>query len=378
MSAGPAAGSRRRVRALLRKEFVQIRRDPSSLQIAFALPALLLLLFGFGMSLDAENVPLAVVVENPSGGTERFYASLANSRFLKPRRVSDFAAAERSLIAGRVSAIVVLRGDFSRRLADSGEAVIQVILNGTDANTARLVEGYLNGAWASWLDQERYLEPELAAPVVELRTRVWFNPELRSKNFIVPGVIAIIMTLTGSLLTAFVVAREWERGTMETMLVTPVTLPEFLAGKLIPYFLLGMGGMAVSVVVAIWVFGVPFRGSFLVLTMISALFLVTALALGLLISTIAKNQFVAGMIALVATFMPAFILSGFIFDIDSMPAFIQWLTYLVSARYFVSALQTLFQVGNVWSVLLPDIAALLIFAAVLIAITARKSSRRLE
>ena len=376
MSAG--GGRWRRIRALLRKEFAQIRRDPSSLQIAFALPLLLLLLLGYGMNLDAENVPLAVVVENPSGETERFYASLANTRFLKPRRLPDFAAAERALIAGRVSAIVVLRADFSRRLTDSGEAAIQLILNGTDANTARLVQGYVNGAWASWLDQERYLDPDLAAPVVEPHIRVWFNPELRSRNFIVPGVIAIIMTLTGSLLTAFVVAREWERGTMETMLVTPVTLPEFLAGKLIPYFLLGMGGMAVSVVVAIWVFGVPFRGSFLLLIAISALFLVTALALGLLISTIAKNQFVAGMIAIVATFLPAFMLSGFIFDINSMPAVIQWLTYIISARYFVSALQTLFQVGNVWSVLLPDIAALLVFAAVFITITARKSSSRLE
>ncbi len=378
MIAGTASGRWRRIRALLRKEFVQIRRDPSSLHIAIVLPLLLLLLLGYGMSLDAENMPLAVVVENPSGESERFYASLAHSRFLEPRRLPNFAAAERALIAGRVSAIVVLRADFSRRFSDSGGAAIQLILNGTDANTARLVQGYVNGAWAGWLVQERYLEPNLAAPAVEPDVRVWFNPELRSRNFIVPGVIAIIMTLTGSLLTAFVVAREWERGTMETMLVTPVTLPEFLAGKLIPYFLLGMGGMAVSVVVAIFVFEVPFRGSFLLLIAISALFLITALALGLLISTVAKNQFVASMIALVATFMPAFILSGFIFDIDSMPAFIQWLTYLVSARYFVSALQTLFQVGNVWSVLLPDIAALLVFAAVLIAITARKSSRRLE
>jgi ABC-2 type transport system permease protein len=195
---------------------------------------------------------------------------------------------------------------------------------------------------------------------------------------LVPGLIAIVMTLIGALLTALVMAREWERGTMEALLVTPVTMPEVLIGKLVPYFMLGMGGMALSVSMGVWLFDVPLRGSVIVLFSAAALFLLAALGMGLLISTVAKNQFVAGQVAILTTFLPAFILSGFIFDVGSMPIFVQWLTRLLAARYFVVILQTVFLAGNVWSVILPNAAALACMAALFLGISRHKLRKRLE
>ena len=213
---------------------------------------------------------------------------------------------------------------------------------------------------------------------MQLQTRVWFNSELRSRNFLVPGLIAIIMTLIGALLTALVMAREWERGTMEALMVTPVTMREVLVGKLVPYFILGMGGMALSVAMGVWLFGVPLRGSLGVLFGAAALFLLAALGMGLLISTVTKNQFVAGQVAIIATFLPAFILSGFIFDIGSMPTVVQWLTHILAARYFVAMLQTIFLAGNVWSVILPNALALAVMAAFFLGVSRRKLRKRLE
>jgi len=213
---------------------------------------------------------------------------------------------------------------------------------------------------------------------VQLQTRVWFNSELRSRNFLVPGLIAIIMTLIGALLTALVMAREWERGTMEALMVTPVTIREVLVGKLVPYFLLGMGGMTLSVAMGVWLFDVPLRGSLAVLFGTAALFLLAALGMGLLISTVTKNQFVAGQVAIITTFLPAFILSGFIFDIGSMPTIVQWLTRLLAARYFVAILKTVFLAGNVWGVILPNALALAGMAVIFLGISRRKLRKRLE
>ncbi|MGB8273883.1 MAG: ABC transporter permease, partial [Alphaproteobacteria bacterium] len=238
--------------------------------------------------------------------------------------------------------------------------------------------GYVRGLWQGWLQQVALEEGRQLATPVEVEQRVWFNAEVRSTNFLVPGLIAINMTLIGALLTAMVVAREWERGTMEALMVTPATIREILLGKLIPYFVLGMGGMALSVAMGIWLFDVPFRGSVAVLFGASALFLLAALGMGLLISTVARNQFVAGQIAIVATFLPAFILSGFLFDIASMPAVVQELTRVIPARYFVAILQTVFLAGDVWSVILPNALALAVMAAILLGITRRKMRKRLD
>lgn len=377
-SGRPAAIRPMRLKGLMRKEALQILRDPSSIGIAFVLPLVLLLIFGYGVSLDASLVPLAVVVEQPTAQTAAFTAGFARSEYFDPRHYSDIRAAEDALREGEVDGIVWLRSDFGRKVLSGEVPDIGVFVNGVDANTGRIIEGYLQGVWSNWLGQVAASRGRAPSFPVELEQRVWFNPGLRSRDFLVPGLIAVIMTLIGALLTALVVAREWERGTMEVLLVTPVRVPEILLGKLLPYFLLGMGGLLFSVGMAVWLFAVPLRGSLWVLLAASALFLLTALGMGLLISTVARNQFVAGQVAIIATFLPAFILSGFIFDINSMPVPIQLLTHILPARYYVAILQTVFLAGNVWPVILLNALALLAMGAFFLVLVRRKTRKRLQ
>lgn len=371
-------GSAMRLRGLLRKEFLQIVRDPSSIAIAFLMPVFLLALFGYGVSLDAEDVPIALVQDAPSRDGADFLASLRGTPSFAPRDAASMAEAERLLREGAVSGIVRVPADFARRLRDAPGAPIQVVVSGVDANTARLVQGYVEGAWGNWLAARAARLGQEAATPVDLQPRIWFNGELRSRNYLVPGLVAIIMTLIGALLTALVMAREWERGTMEALMVTPASMTEVLLGKLGAYFVLGTGGMLLTVAMAVWLFEVPLRGSFWVLWACSSLFLLAALGMGLTISTLARSQFVAGQIAIIATFLPAFLLSGFIFDIGAMPPVVQAITHVVVARYFVAIVQTLFLAGDVWAVIVPNAAALAIMAAAFLAITWRKSRKRLD
>jgi ABC-2 type transport system permease protein len=375
---GPRGGSPMRLKGLVRKEFLQIVRDPSSIAIAFLLPIFLLVLFGYGVSLDADEVPVAVVVEAPSRDSADFIASLQGSHSFAPRIARSMPEAEQALREGEVKGIVRLREDFSRRMRQADGAPIQVVVDGVDANTARLVMGYVEGAWGNWLLARAARQGRQADVPVDLQARIWFNSELRSRNYLVPGLVAIIMTLIGALLTALVMAREWERGTMEALMVTPVSMSEVLLGKLAAYFILGTGGMLITVGLSVWLFEVPLRGSFWVLWGCSSLFLLAALGMGLTISTLARSQFVAGQVAIIATFLPAFLLSGFIFDIGSMPPAVQSITHVIVARYFVSIVQTLFLAGNVWSVILPNALALALMAAVFLTITWRKSRKRLD
>lgn len=370
--------SLRRLTGLVRKEFWQIIRDPSSIAIAFVLPIILLLIFGYGVSLDATEVPLALVVEQPSPQTMSFTAAFEHSEYFEPVHFPDVRQALEAMAREQVRAIVWLREDFGRGVLADRQAPIGVIVDGVDANTARIVEGYLQGIWLQYLTLQAQDKGESLSLPVSLDERIWFNPEVRSRNFLVPGLVAVIMTLIGALLTAMVVAREWERGTMEALLVTPVRIGEVLLGKLIPYFVLGMGGMLLTVVMAIWQFEVPLRGSFAMLLVASMLFLLVALGMGLLISTVARNQFVAGQVALITTFLPAFILSGFIFDIGSMPAPIQVITHAIGARYFVAILQTVFLAGDVWPVYAANAVALLLMAAVFLFLVRRQTRKSLE
>ena len=328
-----------RLRGLIRKEFYQILRDPSSIAIAFLLPVVLLLIFGYGVSLDAEHVPIALVVEQPSADTASFTGGFQQSRYFEPVIMRNLREAEEALMARRVSAIVHLRSDFARQLRQPDGAPIQVIVSGVDANTGRLILGYVQGVWQKWLQRQALARGEALTMPVQLDQRVWFNSELRSRNFLVPGLIAIIMTLIGALLTALVMAREWERGTMEALMVTPVTMREVLIGKLVPYFILGTGGMALSVAMSVWLFDVPLRGSLWLLFATASLFLLAALGMGLLISTVTKNQFVAGLLAILTTFLPAFILSGFIFPLASLPFALRCLSALVPATYFLEIIR---------------------------------------
>ncbi len=371
-------GALMRLRGLMRKEFLQILRDPSSIAIAFLMPVVLLLLFGYGVSLDAEHVPITLVVEHPSAVTSRFTKGFFGSRYFDPNQMLSIREGTQSLLEHEANGLVYLREDFAESLQRTEGGAIQVIINGVDANNARLISGYVEGVWNDWIKRESLKQGSGPAMPVQVQQRIWFNSEVRSQNFLVPGLIAVIMTLIGALLTALIMSREWERGTMEALMVSPVAMREVIIGKLVPYFLLGMGGMTLSVVMAVFLFHVPLRGSLWLLFAGAALFLLTALGMGLLISTLARSQFVASQVAIIATFLPAFILSGFIFDIGSMPPVIQGLTHVVAARYFVAILQSVFLAGNVWSVVLPNALALIVMATIFLGITRRRSRKRLE
>lgn len=370
--------NRRRLGGLIAKETRQILRDPSSIAIAFVLPVLLLFLFGYGVSLDAEDVRIAVVVEDPTPEAESFAAGFVGSPFFDPVRVVHRTLAEDMMRRGDVRAVVVVRQDFDRTVARGGEAAVQVLVDGTDANTARLVTGYAEGVWRRWLEARARDAGRPLTRAVAAEQRIWFNPEVRSRNFLVPGLVAIVMTLTGALLTSLLVAREYDRGTIETLMATPVTVPEILIGKLAPTFVLGMASMALTVGMAVTLFDVPLRGSFAVLTGVAALFLMAALGMGMAISAAAKDQFVAGQVAIVITFLPAFLLSGFIFNIDAMPTAVQALTHLVAARYFIAVVQTLFLVGTEWAVILPNAAALAVMAAAFLGLARLLLKKRLD
>ncbi len=363
---------------MIRKEWLQVVRDPSSMGVAFVLPIVLLFLFGYGVSLDARNIPLAIVVERPDAATTGLLGAFQRSEFFRPRLLHSIQEAEQALERHRVDGLVWLRADFGRRLLAGGEAPVAVRVNGVDANQGRMTEGYIQGVWLAWLQGWLSEQGHPLPPAVLLEQRVWFNSALISRRYLVPGLLAVIMTLIGSLLTSLVIAREWERGTMEALLVTPLRMHELLLGKLVPYFLLGMAGMVLTVALAQWQFAVPLRGSFWLLAVCSALFMLVTLGMGLLISIVARSQFVAGQIAIVSTFLPAFILSGFIFDIDSMPAFVQGVTYLVPARYYVAILQTLFLAGDVWSVVIANGLPLLLMAVLFLGLVRFRMRRRLE
>jgi ABC-2 type transport system permease protein len=273
----------------------------------------------------------------------------------------------------------VIPETFSARLrTDGAQALVQVIADGAEPNTAAFVQNYARGALQSWLQVRGISEARETGPLIELEQRVWYNPSLASRNVLVPGSIAVIMTLIGTLLTALVVSREWERGTMEALMATPIGIIELLVGKLVPYFLLGLVSMAICVALALTLFGVPLRGSFWVLVLATAVFLLAALGQGLLISSAARSQFVASQLAVISGFLPAFLLSGLIFEISSMPLPVQALSHVVQARYFVTVLRTLFLTGDVWPLLLPNLAAMLAIAAVFFGLSARVTRKRLD
>ncbi len=367
-----------RLRGILRKEVLQILRDPSSIALAIVLPLVLLFIFGYGLSLDAENVPIAVVLKDNGSAARDLAARFDQSSYFKTSHLTSMAQAMDLLNQRRVDGIVHLQSDFSSRLFSRNLSPVQVIVNGIDANRARLIQGYARGVLQKWTALRQARGEQVAVPAVMVSQRIWFNEAAVSRNFLVPGLITLIMTLIGILLTALVVAREWERGTMEAILVTPIRRVDLLLGKVLPYFVLGMMGMGLSVVVGTTLFHVPFRGSITALLLLSSLFMLASLGFGLLISAAIRVQFVAAQISIVAGFLPAFFLSGLVFDLDSTPRFIQIISHVVPARYFVSISHTLFMAGDVWPVLLPNALALAVMAVLFTSLAFRKITKRLE
>lgn len=373
------AGRARRLKALMVKESLQIVRDPSSILIAFVLPLILLFLFGYGVSLDAHQVRLGVVLEDTSPEAHRLAAAFQATPFFDTLTALERRTLEPDLVSGRLRGMVIIPQDFARALHTPGvTARVQVITDGSETNTANYVANYAEGTLANWLVQEGQRAGRATDPAVALVARFFYNSELDSRNSLVPGSLAIIMAIIGTLLTALVVAREWERGTMEALLSTPLSALEIVFGKLVPYFVLGMASMAVCTAVAFFLYGIPFRGSLPALAIASAAFLLTALGQGFLISTVTRNQFLAAQAALVSAFLPAFILSGFVFEIASMPWIIRRVAQIIPARYFVTNLQTLFLTGDIWSLMRTNILILLGLAGVLFALTLKKTPSRLE
>ena len=376
-AAGGRRGAARRVRALIVKESRQILRDPSSIALGIVMPVILILLFGYALSLDVKNAPMALVIERPSAMASEVAAGFRLSPYFDAQTVTSMAEAKQLMGAHAVDGIVHLRDDFARNAAQ-GDAEVQVLLHGTDANTARILQGYALGAIgvaAQRLKAEGV--PVASDGPVMLKSRVWYNETGDSHYFLVPGLIVLIMTLTGAFLTALVMAREWERGTLEAIFVTPVRATEILLGKIVPYFALGMVGFTLCVVAAEVLFHVPLRGSLIVLTGVSMLYLLVAVGFGLFISSVTKSQFFASQVALIASFLPAMLLSGFLFDIRSMPVALQYFTYILPARYFVALLQTIFLAGDVWGVILPNAAVLALMAFGLLAASHRATRKKL-
>lgn len=366
----------RRVWALVKKESRQIWRDPSSLALGVVLPVVLILLYGYGLSLDVRNVPVAMVFEDGGPEAHDLAAAFTGSPYFAVRTADTMQTAEEWMIDRQVDGIVRIPADFQRQL-QAGSATVQVIVHGTDANHARIVQVYAQGAAGTWVARRGAEGRGLQTGPVVLQSRMWFNEAGDSHYFLVPGLVVLIMTLIGAFLTAMVMAREWERGTLEALFVTPVRTGEILLGKVIPYFGLGMVGLILCMLAAQFLFHIPFRGSVLLLLSASMIYLLVALGIGLLISSAVKSQFVASQIALLATFLPALMLSGFLFDLRSMPLPVWLISFLIPARYFVALLQTVFLAGNVWPVILPNLAMLVGFGVFIFTLTKRATRKRL-
>jgi ABC-2 type transport system permease protein len=370
------AARMRRTVSLIRKEALQMIRDPSSVAIGIVLPVVLILLFGYGLSLDVNNVPLAVVLEDSSPEATDLAASFQLSEYFDARMLTSMPRAQELMLARKVDGILRIRPDFARNL-NLGRAEVQILVHGVDANHARIVQSYAQGAIGQWAARRAAQGKEVLSGPVSVQNRLWFNETNESRYFLVPGLIVLIMTLIGAFLTSLVVAREWERGTMESLFVTPVRPDEILLGKTIPYFALGMIGLALCLFAAKFLFQVPFRGSVAVLTGVSMLYLLVALAIGLWISSAVRSQFVASQIALLVTFLPAVMLSGFLFDLRSMPAAVRVITYILPARYYVTLLQTIFLAGDIWAVILPNAAVLAVMAMFFFVLTRRATQKKL-
>jgi drug efflux transport system permease protein len=361
-----------RIAAISRKEFLQVRRDPRSLLIALFMPIMLLGLLGYGVRLDAKHVPIYVFDRDGSQDSQALLKHFQASEYFQLARVVDhYGEIVAAIDASRCKLGLVVPPDFARRLRDGGRVTVQGIVDATDDNTANLAIGYATAVISGFsqdvqLDWSRRqgLPDHSATPPLSIEFRTWYNEELESRNFIIPGVVALVMTLVGALLSSLTIAREWERGTMEQLVSTPVTAREIMLGKLIPYFLIGLIDAAFCVVIGIGWFQVPFRGTVATLFVATALFLTVVLGIGFMISVAIPNQLGASVIAILVTLLPMNMLSGFAFPIDQMPAPIQAVTYLVWGRYYVTILKAVFLKGSGLRALAGPLLALLIYAAV--------------
>jgi len=370
-----------RVRALVRKEFIQVFRDYRSLWMAIAIPVIMLVLFGYALTLDVDNVPLVIWDQDRTSVSRDFILDFNNSRYFKIVGYSDgYAQIDAQINKDKVLMALVIPRDFSSLLGAGRKAPVQLIVDGSDSNSASIGLGYVeavinsyNQVFVSGVYSRNGMQ---YSPAIVLRPRVWFNETLRSKNFIIPGLIAVIMMIVAALLTSLTVAREWERGTMEQLISTPIKSGELLLGKFIPYFVIGLVDILISVSMAQFVFHVPFRGNLLEFFVFSAIFLTGISCWGIFISVVARNQFMASQISFLTTFLPAFLLSGFAFPIINMPKPIELFTYIIPARHFVTILKGIYLKGVGFDILWPQALFLLIFSLVMIVLINKRFRKR--
>jgi len=373
----------KRLAAIASKEVIQIRRDVRSLVIVVLMPVILVLLFGYGVSLDLKHLPVYAFDRDGSQASQDLLKRFQSSNYFRIASVANsYSELAQAIDSGDATLAIVIPHDFSERLHNGGPVEIQAIVDASDDNTANLAIGYAQGVlqgYSSDLQVEWREQRGLPRQFVPLSTevRTWFNEDLESSAFIVPGVLALVMTVIGAFLTSLTVAREWERGTMEQLISTPVTAAEIMLGKLLPYFVIGMVDVGLATGLALYWFRVPFRGTMAALFLSSALFLIVLLSLGFFISVIAKTQLAASQIALIATFLPAFLLSGFLFAIEQMPLFIQYVTRLLPARYYVSVLKKIFLKGTPLEMLYADLLPLVMFALLLLLLATRAFKKKL-
>jgi ABC-2 type transport system permease protein len=377
-------GFRSRLISLTRKEIRQLLRDRSNLIIGIGLPLVLILIFGYGLSLDVRDAKVAVVLEDPSPVAADVIAGLELSAYISPVVVTSMQDAQRLMLAREVDAIVQVQSDFSRRLA-AGHAQVQLLLHGSDASRALIIRSYVSGALGQWAQRQSDrgmvagADVDIAAPgSVTLIQRMWFNAANTSTWYLVPGLIVLIMTLVGAFLTAMVMAREWERGTLEALFVSPVRPNEILLAKIIPYFMVGMLGLGMCLLAARFLFEVPMYGSLLIVLVSSMLYLLVALGLGLLISSVTRNQFLASQLAIISSFMPALMLSGFFFDLRNVPAVIHLVGNALPATYFMELIRTLFLAGNIWPMIFKNCAILAGYAVVLLGLARAVTRKKLD
>jgi len=377
----------RRAKAVAKKEFLHVLRDPRSMMMGIGIPMLLLFLFGYALTMDVDRVPLAVWDRSNSVESRELISRFSGSRYFDLRQHADgYRQIENAIDRREALIALVIPVDFVRRLSMGEQVSVQTIVDGSDPNTATIALGYAEAVVATYsrdiaIKQMRRVSQhpvKLASPSLELRPRVWFNTDMVSRNFIFPGLIAVVMMIMAAILTSLCMAREWENGTMEQLIATPVTAGELIAGKLAPYFCIGIIDLILCIGVGEFVFDVPLRGSLWLLTPMAMLFLFGALSFGLLLSIVTRNQLLASQMAIITTVLPAFLLSGFIFPLENMPMPIQWFTHIITARYFVFILRGIYLKDVGLDVLWPEALFLLLFGVIVMTVAVKKFKKQID
>lgn len=362
--------------AFIKKEFLQIIRDPSSILIAFILPTLMSLIYMYGINVDAVNIRLGLKLDDPHPQVATLAKSFSNNRYVRTEIYENQELMYADIVNSKLQGAIIVPNNFMTNLKSGKQAQVLVITDGSETNTANYVQNYANGILSQWLVERNYQKAQLA--LVQPELRVWYNNELDSHHFILPGSLAITLSLVGILLTALVVAREWERGTMEALLSTRLTRWQFVLGKYFAYYILGMCSLFFNILLCVTVFSLPFRGSYLILFLVGSLFLLTCMGIGMLISTRLKNQFLASQVSFVVGFLPALLLSGLMFPISSMPVFFRYLTAILPQRYFVTFIESEFMAGTIGQIVLINTLYLSLLCLALLGLVYKNTCTRLE